>query len=76
MKNFEKITAPSEGQRITFVDGNPVVPDHPIIPFIRGDGTGIDIWPAVGAVSFSKFTIIFIQRLIDLMLSLCLSGKF
>ena len=43
MANFEKLIAPSEGQRITFVDGNPVVPDHPIIPFIRGDGTGIDI---------------------------------
>lgn len=22
------------------------IPDHPIIPFIQGDGTGIDIWPA------------------------------
>ena len=22
------------------------VPDHPIIPFIRGDGTGPDIWAA------------------------------
>ncbi len=50
MGNFEKLTAPSKGQRITFVDGNPVVPDHPIIPFIRGDGTGIDIWPATQLV--------------------------
>ncbi len=50
MANFEKLTAPSEGQRITFIDGNPVVPDHPIIPFIRGDGTGIDIWPATQLV--------------------------
>ena len=50
MANFEKLTAPSEGQRITFFDGNPVVPDHPIIPFIRGDGTGIDIWPATQLV--------------------------
>ena len=22
------------------------IPDHPIIPFIQGDGTGVDIWPA------------------------------
>ena len=22
------------------------VPDEPIIPFIEGDGTGVDIWPA------------------------------
>ena len=26
------------------------VPDRPIIPFVRGDGTGIDIWPAAQAV--------------------------
>ena len=50
MASFEKLTAPSEGKKITFVDGNPVVPDHPIIPFIRGDGTGIDIWPATQLV--------------------------
>ena len=29
---------------------NPVVPDNPIIPFIRGDGTGVDIWPAAQKV--------------------------
>ncbi|HEX7166305.1 MAG TPA: NADP-dependent isocitrate dehydrogenase [Acidimicrobiales bacterium] len=27
-------------------DGKLNVPDEPIIPFVRGDGTGIDIWPA------------------------------
>ena len=27
-------------------DGSLKVPDEPIIPFIRGDGTGVDIWPA------------------------------
>jgi isocitrate dehydrogenase len=26
------------------------VPDEPIIPFIEGDGTGVDIWPAAQAV--------------------------
>ena len=27
-----------------------VVPDDPIIPFIEGDGTGVDIWPAAKRV--------------------------
>src|SRR3974390_307873 len=31
-------------------DGNLVVPDQPIIPFIEGDGTGVDIWPAAKLV--------------------------
>ncbi len=31
-------------------DGNLVVPDEPIIPFIEGDGTGVDIWPAARLV--------------------------
>ncbi len=43
---YEKITPPSVGTKITFKEGEPVVPDDPIIPFIRGDGTGYDIWPA------------------------------
>src|SRR5204862_1992070 len=31
-------------------DGTPQVPDEPIIPFIEGDGTGVDIWPAAQLV--------------------------
>src|SRR5687767_7789272 len=27
-------------------DGALTVPDEPIIPYIAGDGTGVDIWPA------------------------------
>ncbi|MDQ3897064.1 MAG: NADP-dependent isocitrate dehydrogenase [Actinomycetota bacterium] len=38
----EKITASA--------DGSLNVPDEPIIPFIRGDGTGVDIWPAAQLV--------------------------
>jgi len=34
------------GERITQQNGQLRVPDHPIIPFIEGDGTGVDIWPA------------------------------
>ncbi len=33
-------------EKITVVGGELRVPDEPIIPFIEGDGTGIDIWPA------------------------------
>lgn len=34
------------GDKITNENGQLKVSDHPIIPFIEGDGTGIDIWPA------------------------------
>jgi len=33
-------------EKITMVDGTLTVPDEPIIPFIEGDGIGVDIWPA------------------------------
>ncbi len=33
-------------QKISIKDGKLTVPDAPVIPFIEGDGTGIDIWPA------------------------------
>ena len=35
-----------QGQPITLRDGRMTVPDHPVIPFIEGDGTGPDIWRA------------------------------
>ncbi|RYZ63666.1 MAG: NADP-dependent isocitrate dehydrogenase, partial [Proteobacteria bacterium] len=39
--------APAAGQPITMGAGNKLnVPDHPIVPFIEGDGTGRDIWRA------------------------------
>jgi len=35
------------GQKITFDSSNRIqIPDHPVIPFIEGDGTGPDIWRA------------------------------
>lgn len=36
----------NNGQKITVSNGELSVPDHPIIPFIEGDGTGPDIWAA------------------------------
>ena len=35
-----------EGQKIRFSDGKIEVSNNPILPFIEGDGIGIDIWPA------------------------------
>jgi isocitrate dehydrogenase len=38
-------------EKITMqTDGTLAVPDEPIIPFIEGDGTGVDIWPAAQLV--------------------------
>jgi len=36
----------NNAQSIQRRDGKFIVPDHPIIPFIEGDGTGPDIWRA------------------------------
>jgi isocitrate dehydrogenase len=38
--------APKTGEKITLQNGKLSVPDHPIVPFIEGDGTGRDIWRA------------------------------
>jgi isocitrate dehydrogenase len=40
----------SQGEKITLKDGKLSVPNHPVIPFIEGDGTGRDIWKASVAV--------------------------
>ena len=40
------ITPPHGGQKVTIKNGILQVPNHPIIPFIEGDGTGRDIWRA------------------------------
>ena len=44
-KTFNGLKVP-QGEKIIFKDGKPVVPAHPIIPFIEGDGIGRDIWRA------------------------------
>lgn len=40
----------ANGEKITVQNGVLNVPDHPIIPFIEGDGTGPDIWAAASRV--------------------------
>jgi isocitrate dehydrogenase len=40
----------ASGEKITLQNGKLNVPDHPVIPYIEGDGTGRDIWRASVAV--------------------------
>ena len=48
MTTYQHITVPAEGQKITVnADMSLNVPDQPIIPFIEGDGTGLDITPVM-----------------------------
>ncbi|XHS77739.1 NADP-dependent isocitrate dehydrogenase [Burkholderiaceae bacterium UC74_6] len=45
---YQHIQVPEGGQKITVnKDFSLNVPDHPIIPFIEGDGTGLDITPVM-----------------------------
>ena len=48
---YQHIKVPAEGAKITVnSDGSLNVPDMPIIPFIEGDGTGVDITPVMRRV--------------------------
>jgi isocitrate dehydrogenase len=48
---YEYIQVPAEGSRIVVnTDGSLQVPDRPVIPFIEGDGIGIDITPVMRKV--------------------------
>ena len=45
---FEHVKIPSEGEKISVnADYSLNVPDRPIIPYIEGDGTGLDITPVM-----------------------------
>jgi isocitrate dehydrogenase len=46
MPHFATLTPPTDGAAITRKNGQLQVPNHPIVPFIEGDGTGPDIWRA------------------------------
>ncbi|HYO89091.1 MAG TPA: isocitrate dehydrogenase (NADP(+)) [Candidatus Limnocylindrales bacterium] len=43
---YEKIIAPSQGEKISYTDGKLHVPNNPIVAFIEGDGIGPDIMRA------------------------------
>jgi isocitrate dehydrogenase len=49
MAKFQ-LRVPEDGEKITLKDGELHVPNHPIVPFIEGDGIGPDIWSAASAV--------------------------
>ncbi|QAU35312.1 NADP-dependent isocitrate dehydrogenase [Janthinobacterium sp. 17J80-10] len=45
---FQHIKVPADGQKITVnPDFSLTVPDNPVIPYIEGDGTGVDISPVM-----------------------------
>jgi len=50
MATSVRLLPPKEGKAILQRGKKLAVPDVPIIPFIEGDGTGVDIWPAARRV--------------------------
>ena len=59
----QHVTVPAGGQKITVnADRSLNVPDHPIIPYIEGDGTGLDITPVM-------------LRVVDAAVAKCYGGK-
>jgi isocitrate dehydrogenase len=48
MPSYQHVSVPAGGAKITVNnDYSLVVPDQPIIPYIEGDGTGVDITPVM-----------------------------
>ncbi|HRA42122.1 MAG TPA: NADP-dependent isocitrate dehydrogenase [Gammaproteobacteria bacterium] len=49
--DYQKIVVPAHGQKIKIrSDGSLDIPDHPLIPYIEGDGIGVDITPVMKKV--------------------------
>ena len=42
---YKKIKVPKKGSKITYENGKINIPNNPIIPYIEGDGIGVDITP-------------------------------
>src|SRR4030095_16542402 len=48
MPNYQHVKVPASGSKITVnADGSLTAPHQPIIPYIEGDGTGVDITPVM-----------------------------
>src|SRR5215510_6975301 len=48
MPAYQHVTVPAGGQKITVTkDFSLNLPDQPIVPYIEGDGTGVDITPVM-----------------------------
>jgi isocitrate dehydrogenase len=43
---YQIVKVPAGGERIGVQNAKLQVPDHPVVPFVEGDGTGRDIWRA------------------------------
>ena len=43
---YQIVKVPAGGESIGVQNGKLQVPDHPVVPFVEGDGTGRDIWRA------------------------------
>ena len=53
---YQKIVVPADGDKIKVnADLSLNVPNHPIIPFIEGDGIGVDITPTMKKVVWGNF---------------------
>jgi isocitrate dehydrogenase len=51
MMAYDRLTPPSQGEHVEYEAAFRVrTPEHPVIPFIEGDGTGPDIWAAARRV--------------------------
>ena len=46
----DQIVMPKNGKLLSYKQGKLVVPNNPIIPFIEGDGIGIDVTPVMKKV--------------------------
>lgn len=44
---YKNITIPQNGNEIKLENGNLIVPHNPIIPYIEGDGIGVDVTPTM-----------------------------
>ncbi len=62
MANASHVKVPAGGQLMQFSGNQLQVPDHPILPFIEGDGTGPDIWRASQVVMDAAVARAYAQR--------------
>ena len=58
--SFQHIQVPSEGSCVSYdQNGRLVVPDHVIVPFVEGDGIGVDITPVMRSVVDAAMSLAF-----------------
>ncbi len=46
LTDYKIVRVPQGGEKIEIQNGKISTPDHPVVPFVEGDGTGRDIWRA------------------------------